>query len=186
MKKFFLLLTVFILLFFGCRETMSKEDTVENFTKEITKLHESIMESGDFHSSGVEVFISMNSDVYEKHTNPIVQFRHSRHSGTVEIRRIDYVECINCHHDYMEPASVQKCSTLKCHDRGVQPKSDTFNNTKKSKIRVYHYYAIHELCIGCHRKLRRKLNIGSWTTKNMREMGDRIPVTCKQCHIKRS
>ena len=152
-----------ILLVFGCKKTMTMEETRDKPAKDLT---------------GVEVVISMNSDVYEKHTKPIVQLRHSRHS-----EGIDNVECINCHHDYMEPADVQKCGSPKCHDRSIQPKDDRYNNKKKNKIRVYHYYAIHELCVGCHRKVRERLDIGSWTTEASRAKRDRLPVTCKQCHI---
>lgn len=109
--------------------------------------------------------LTMKSTVYEEHTKPIVTFTHKKHSEDYKIA------CADCHHVYQdgknvwkEGDAVQKCGS--CHS---QAKSSDPQLSKEEKIKLYHYTAIHENCVGCHKTLK----------KEGKPTG---PVSCKECH----
>jgi len=125
--------------------------------------------------------IPMDNPAYEKHTKGIVQFSHKKHSA-------DYGgTCGDCHHDdkgqpladLKEGADVQACIT--CHKiPGEVPKELKKEwKTKKLKkdetnklARAYHAEAIHDNCIGCHKK---------WNKENKSKAA---PTSCTKCHPK--
>jgi hypothetical protein len=115
--------------------------------------------------------IKMESDIYKKHKKPIVVLTHEKHYDDYEIA------CKQCHHVYKDGKNtwkkgdeVQACDA--CHDKAKAPRgSDGPNLTKKEKISLYHYSAIHENCKGCHKDLK----------KAGKETG---PTSCKRCHAK--
>ena len=115
--------------------------------------------------------LTMNSTVYEKHTKPLVTFTHKKHN-------VDYkIPCADCHHVYKDGANawkegdaVEKCQA--CHSQAKPPKAGAgqTNLSKEEKIKAYHYAAIHENCVGCHKELK----------KAGKQTG---PVSCKECHV---
>lgn len=116
--------------------------------------------------------ITMNSKVYKKHKKALVTLTHKKHN-------VDYkIACADCHHVYKdgknvwkEGDAVQKCD--ECHSEAKAPKVKKGEPKipKKEKILKYHYSAIHENCVGCHKDLK----------KAAKPTG---PTTCKDCHPK--
>jgi hypothetical protein len=118
--------------------------------------------------------IIMNSKVYEKHTKGLVTFQHKKHFTSYRYRNHKYI-CKDCHHIYEEGVNVwkegkpvQKC--YECHKEAKAPQGkDAPRLSTIEKIRKYHYSAIHEQCIGCH-KWRARPDFGA--------------TACKDCHPK--
>ena len=116
--------------------------------------------------------ITMKSKVYKKHTKALVTLTHKKHS-------VDYkIACADCHHVYKdgknvwkEGDAVQKCD--ECHSEAKAPKAKKGEPQipKKEKILKYHYSAIHENCVQCHKDLK----------KAAKPTG---PTACKDCHPK--
>ncbi|MBN1842196.1 MAG: cytochrome c3 family protein [Deltaproteobacteria bacterium] len=113
--------------------------------------------------------MTMNSKAYDKHKKALVTFTHKKHN-------VDYkISCADCHHVYecgknvwKEGNDVQKCDV--CHSQAKAPTGkDAPKLSKKEKIAKYHYSAIHENCVGCHKDLK----------KAGKPTG---PTACKQCH----
>ena len=114
---------------------------------------------------------TMDSKVYATHKKKLVTFTHKKHSGDYKI------PCADCHHVYKdgknvweEGAVVQKCG--ECHSEAKAPKGkDAPKLSKAEKIEKYHYSAIHENCVGCHKAEKKK--------------GKKAPTACKDCHPKK-
>jgi hypothetical protein len=116
--------------------------------------------------------ITMNSKVYKKHTKVLVTLTHKKHN-------VDYkIPCADCHHVYKdgknvwkEGDAVQKCD--ECHKEAKAPKAKKGEPQipKKEQIKQYHYSAMHENCVGCHKDLK----------KAAKPTG---PTACKDCHPK--
>jgi hypothetical protein len=113
--------------------------------------------------------MTMNSKVYDKHKKALVTFTHKKHN-------VDYkISCTDCHHVFKdgkniwkEGDEVQRCDA--CHSESKAPTGkDAPKLCKKEKIAKYHYSAIHENCVGCHKDLK----------KAGKPTG---PTACKQCH----
>jgi len=112
--------------------------------------------------------MTMNSKVYDKHTKAQVVFSHKKHSAEYKIA------CADCHHvikdgknTWKEGDPVQKCEA--CHSEAKPPAGkDAPEMTKEQKIAKYHYTAIHENCVGCHKAEKAK--------------GKNAPAACKDCH----
>jgi hypothetical protein len=114
--------------------------------------------------------MTMNSNVYGEHKKPLVTFTHTKHS-------VDYkIACADCHHVFKdgknvwkEGDEVEKCEA--CHSEAKAPAGkDAPTLSKQQKIEKYHYSAIHENCVGCH--------------KAEKKEGKAAPTTCKDCHSK--
>ena len=119
--------------------------------------------------------ITMESKVYKKHKKALVTLSHKKHN-------VDYaIPCADCHHVYKEGknvwkegAAVQACDAKECHDKAKAPKTKEgepkLSREEKAK-QGYHYSAIHENCVGCHKDLK----------KAKKPTG---PTACKDCHPK--
>jgi hypothetical protein len=117
--------------------------------------------------------MTMNSKVYKKHKKVLVTFTHKKHN-------VDYkIACADCHHVYKDgknvwkkTEAVQKCDA--CHSEAKAPKAKKGEPKipKKEKITKYHYSAIHENCVVCHKDLK----------KAAKPTG---PTACKDCHPKK-
>ena len=125
--------------------------------------------------------IPMDNPAYEKHTKGIVQFSHKKHSA-------EYGgACGDCHHDdkgqpladLKDGDDVQACIT--CHkipgevpkDVKKEWKAKKLKKAEKDKLaRAYHAEAIHDNCIGCHKK---------WNKENKSKAA---PTSCTKCHPK--
>ena len=117
--------------------------------------------------------ITMNSPVYGKHTKTSVKFSHKKHAE-------DYgVACNECHHLFeggknvwKEGDAVQKCQECHKEAKAPPPKKGAPKISAKEMIKTYHYSAIHENCVACHKELKKK----------DRQKYAKIPVTCANCH----
>lgn len=115
--------------------------------------------------------MAMNSKVYGDHKKPLVTFTHTKHN-------VDYkIACVDCHHVFKdgknvwkEGDEVQKCEA--CHSEAKAPAGkDAPKLSNQEKIEKYHYSAIHENCVGCHKAEKKK--------------GKNAPSACKDCHLEK-
>ena len=120
--------------------------------------------------------ITMESKVYKKHKKALVNLSHKKHN-------VDYkIPCNDCHHVFKdgknvwkEGDAVQACDAKECHDKAKAPKTKKgekkMSRTDKAKG-GFHYSAIHENCVGCHKDLK----------KAKKPTG---PTKCAECHPKK-
>lgn len=119
--------------------------------------------------------ITMNSKVFKKHKKALVTLTHKKHN-------VDYkIACADCHHVYKDGKNVwnkgdpvQKCDAEGCHSKAKAPKAKEGEkklSRKEKASQGYHYSAIHENCVGCHKNLK----------KAAKPTG---PTACKDCHPK--
>lgn len=107
-----------------------------------------------------------HENAFPQHRMGIVEFDHKAHVD-------DYgLKCGECHHDengkplndlcYEDP--VKGC--IECHDKQGRPRRDQSMSPEEWKAEQlkYFYGAIHENCMGCHKKM---------------EAG---PTRCTECH----
>jgi hypothetical protein len=133
--------------------------------------------------------IQMNAPEYETHTKPLVEFKHRSHTSDFPQKYPQFFEngCGTCHHDdegqprtdLAPGGDVNYC--IDCHSEpGAVPREikremraqDLTRSEKKTRELEYHAEAVHDLCRGCHRKVRKF----DRTTK--------APTTCMKCHTK--
>lgn len=103
-----------------------------------------------------------------------VEFPHARHFS---------FQCQTCHHTWTGAEPIVTCTTSGCHDvTDTAPKS-TESAAKTSLGIEYYKTAFHNMCIGCHRKLRRrnlKLELSDQTLKEKLPLVG--PTGCVGCH----
>lgn len=133
--------------------------------------------------------LQMNTLDYEEHTKPFVEFKHRNHTGKFPQKFPQFFEkgCGTCHHDDEgEPLTelapgddINYC--VDCHSEpGTVPGDvkkqmrarDLTRAEKKSWELEYHAEAVHDLCRGCHREVRKH------------DRATKAPTTCMQCHTK--
>jgi FtsZ-interacting cell division protein ZipA len=127
--------------------------------------------AGLYAGTKVEAEFKMNSPY--KHKKSLSTFTHKKHIDEYKIT------CGECHHnDKGEPLKelkegddVQKC--FECHKKPGEIKGKKAKGLTKEQKREYHANAVHENCLGCHRKHNKEKN-----TKD-------APVKCTQCHPKK-
>ena len=118
--------------------------------------------------------ITMESKVYKKHKKALVNLSHKKHN-------VDYkTPCTECHHVYKdgknvwkEGDAVQKCDAEGCHCKEKAPKAKEGEkklSRKEKASQGFHYSAIHENCLGCH--------------KTAAKEGKAAPTKCAECHPK--
>ena len=121
--------------------------------------------------------ITMETKVYKKHKKSLVTLTHKKHN-------VDYkIGCADCHHVYKEGKNtwkegdkVQKCDAKGCHDKAKAPKAKEGEKKLKRKEKAsqgFHYSAIHENCVGCHKDLKKA------------DKTKAVPTKCAQCHPKK-
>ena len=121
--------------------------------------------------AGMPGVITMkNEKAFKQHRMGIVDFDHQKHAAD---KPEGYgLGCGDCHHDEngepltdLKPGDpVQSCYA--CHDKDGRPRRDpamSQEEWKKEEL-TYYYGAIHESCMGCHKKM------GAG------------PVSCTECH----
>ena len=127
--------------------------------------------AGLYAGTKVEDEFFMNSDY--KHKKSLSKFTHKKHA-------VDYkITCGECHHDdqgkplndLKEGDDVQKC--IECHKKPGQIKGKKAKGLSKKQKREYHANAVHDNCIGCHRKF------------NKEKETKAAPVKCTDCHPKK-
>ena len=115
--------------------------------------------------------IEMNSP-YE-HKKSLSKFTHKKHVTDYKIT------CGECHHDdkgqplndLKEGDSVQKC--FECHTKPGEIKGKKAKGLSKKEKREYHANAVHDNCLGCHRKYNKENKTKAAVTK------------CTDCHPKK-
>ena len=125
--------------------------------------------------------MKMNNPAFE-HTKGIVTFDHKKHVA-------DYgITCGDCHHNdkgqpltsLKEGDDVQTCIT--CHKKPGEVPKDVKKEWRAKKLSKdemkkleleYYVEAMHENCIGCHKK---------WDKENKSKAA---PTSCSKCHPKK-
>ena len=126
------------------------------------------------HASDPADTMTMDSKIFDKHTKGLVTFTHKKHN-------VDYkIACTDCHHVFeggknvwKEGDAVQKCDACHSQDKAPKAKEGEKGLSKKVKIKQFHYSAIHENCVGCHKDLKKKAKPTG-------------PTACKDCHPKKT
>jgi len=121
--------------------------------------------------------ITMESKVYKKHKKTLVNLSHKKHN-------VDYaIPCNDCHHVYKdgknvwkEGEEVKKCDAEGCHSKAKAPKAKEGEkklSRKEKASQGYHYSAVHENCVGCHKAIKKK------------DKTKAVPTKCTECHPKK-
>lgn len=101
-----------------------------------------------------------------------VSFPHAQHFG---------FECKTCHHQWTGTEQIQGCMASGCHDLAISPKK-TDSNLPASK---YYKTAFHDLCIGCHKKIKTQNKKLAESPSLLKEKLPKSgPTGCIQCHPK--
>ena len=108
-----------------------------------------------------------------KHKKSIVMFHHQKHQKDYKIA------CGECHHDdkgkpltnLKEGDDVKKC--FDCHNKPGELKGKKAKGLTKAEKLAYHANALHENCIGCHKKY------------NKENKTKKAPQKCTDCHPKK-
>ena len=127
--------------------------------------------AGLYAGTKVKDEFQMNSSY--KHKKSLATFTHKKHSTDYKIT------CGECHHndkgeplkDLKEGDDVQKC--IDCHKKPGELKGKKAKGLSKKEKREYHANAVHENCLGCHRKFNKEKK-----TKD-------APTKCTACHPKK-
>ena len=85
--------------------------------------------------------------------------------------------CQECHHNWEGSADNLTCMTSGCHDLVQAPR----DNPEQSIL--YFKNAYHELCIGCHKKIKaenRQLELSGKVLKE--KLPNSGPTGCTECH----
>jgi hypothetical protein len=105
------------------------------------------------------------------HKKSLSLFTHKKHTTEYKIT------CGECHHDdkgepleLKEGDEVQKC--FECHKKPGVLKGKKAKGLSKEEKREYHGNAVHENCLGCHRK------------HNKEKQTKDAPTKCTACHPK--
>ncbi|MDA8137072.1 MAG: cytochrome c3 family protein [Desulfobacteraceae bacterium] len=106
------------------------------------------------------------------HTKGGVTFSHKKHN-------VDYkISCGECHHDdqgkpltnLKDGDAVKKC--FECHKKPGEIKGKEAKGLSDKEKLAYHANAMHENCVGCHKKFNKEKNSKA------------APQQCKDCHPK--
>ncbi len=107
-----------------------------------------------------------------EHKKSVVSFSHAKHAADYKIT------CGECHHDdkgkaltaLKEGDEVEKC--FACHSKPGELKGKAAKGISKEEKRTYHANAVHDNCLGCHRKHNKDNNTKA------------APTKCTGCHPK--
>jgi len=136
----------------------------------ITTLVLTLMVAAGIYASTAPDEITMNSP-YE-HKKSLVVFTHKKH---VEVHKI---ACGDCHHDdqgkplvnLKDGDPVKKC--FDCHNKPGELKGKNAKDLPEKELRKYQANAVHENCVGCHKKYNKENNTKA------------APQKCTECHPK--
>jgi hypothetical protein len=114
--------------------------------------------------------IQMNAPY--KHKKGIVTFTHKKHVTDYKLG------CGECHHDdkgkplnnLKEGDNVQPC--IECHKKPGELKGKKAEGLSDKEKLAYEANAVHENCLGCHKKFNSKAKKGA----------EKAPTKCKDCH----
>jgi len=105
-----------------------------------------------------------------------VDFPHSRHF---------FYDCKTCHHQWEGDTQIQNCTTSGCHDLEKSPTRLGKGKSNRELNLKYYKTAYHNLCIGCHKKMKMK---NKQLEKSQTALKTKLPATgptgCIKCHPK--
>ncbi|UCG06831.1 MAG: cytochrome c3 family protein [Desulfobacterales bacterium] len=105
-----------------------------------------------------------------------VEFPHSTHF---------ILDCKNCHHEWKGDEVIQTCSTSGCHDVTESPIKTGKGAVDPNQAILYYKTAYHNMCIGCHKEMRRINKELELSYKKLdKELPRTGPTGCIQCHPK--
>ena len=121
--------------------------------------------------AGTEVKDEFEMNSPYKHKKSLTLFTHKKH---IEEHKI---VCGECHHnDKNEPLELKEGDDVKkcfeCHKKPGELKGKKAKGLTKEEKREYHANAVHENCVGCHRK------------HNKEKKTKDAPTKCTACHPK--
>ena len=94
-------------------------------------------------------------------------------------------ECRTCHHKWEAPEIIQGCTASGCHDVEVSPIRAGQGNVPKEQAIKYYKSAYHQLCIGCHKEMKKT---NKQLELSLKKLPEELPVTgptgCFLCHPK--
>jgi hypothetical protein len=130
--------------------------------------------------------IKLEQKEYEKHTKPIVEFSHKKHSEEYAKNHPEFFDspCGECHHDENNNAlvnlkpgeDVKRC--IECHKKPEYVVGRAAKGLSDEQKREYHGNALHDNCRDCHRDYNKKNKLKS------KDKGY-APTTCNSCHVKK-
>ena len=133
-----------------------------------------LLTAAALYAAGAPAEIKMQAP-YE-HKKAIVVFTHQKHT-------LDYkIACGECHHDdkgqpltnLKESDPVKKC--FDCHNKPGELKGKEAKGLPDKELRAYHANAVHDNCVGCHKKY----------NKENKDKGQSAPQKCEECHPKKA
>ena len=105
-----------------------------------------------------------------------VEFPHATHFG---------FDCKTCHHKWEGPEVIQGCRTSGCHDVTVSPVKAGSGTIPEAESIKYYKSAYHQLCIGCHKEMKRVNKELEMSQKRLlTELPATGPTGCFECHPK--
>jgi hypothetical protein len=105
-----------------------------------------------------------------------VEFPHAIHFG---------FDCKTCHHKWEGPELIQGCMTSGCHDVAVSPVKAGKGSVPKAESIKYYKAAYHQMCIGCHKEIKRQNKALEMSLKKLpSELPASGPTGCWECHPK--
>lgn len=103
-----------------------------------------------------------------------VAFPHAVHFG---------YSCKECHHKWDTRSIIVSCTSSGCHDLDKAPKKD--GKIDKEKAKKYYKNAYHDMCIGCHKEIKKE---NKAIEASKMAVGEKLaptgPTGCNQCHPK--
>jgi len=133
-----------------------------------------LLSAGATYAASAPAEIKMASP-YE-HKKSIAVFTHQKHA-------VDHkITCGECHHDdkgqpltnLKDGDPVQKC--FDCHNKPGELKGKEAKGVADKDLRAYHANAVHDNCVGCHKKY----------NKENKDKGKSAPQKCEECHPKKA
>ncbi|MGD8523165.1 MAG: cytochrome c3 family protein [Desulfobacterales bacterium] len=105
-----------------------------------------------------------------------VEFPHSTHFG---------LDCKTCHHKWQGKEVIQTCSASGCHDVTESLIKAGSGAVNRDQAILYYKTAFHDMCIGCHREMKRLNKEMEMSYKRLnKELPRTGPTGCVQCHPK--
>jgi c(7)-type cytochrome triheme protein len=106
-----------------------------------------------------DIYIENPAATNRNKSRPAVYFSHENH--------MDSYDCLDCHHDYQNGENVLDEDDLE----GGKSAKCASCHSKKASIDLETAY--HRECMGCHRRFNK-------------QEADTAPITCQDCHNRRS
>lgn len=105
-----------------------------------------------------------------------VEFPHSVH--------FDF-SCKTCHHTWDGGGELYSCSTSECHDLAKAPQKTGQGKADEDLAVRYYKKAFHDLCIGCHKDIKKKNREMAVSGKMLQDKLMKAgPTGCVKCHPK--